>query len=127
MTTGLINLLPKTVAILFCTYLGFRLLDFLLGTLKTFTQRTNEKWKSSKMRDGIIKWIAELVAIVFVIALDIVLGLNFLLCTTTLGLFIFREGGSIIENLGECGVNLPDIIKKNLEVFNPENKNKGAQ
>lgn len=97
--------------------LGCKAMDFMLGILKTWKNKNT--YKSRKMRDGIVRWIAELVAIVFVIALDLVLGLNFILCTATLGLFIYKEGGSIIENLNECGVELPPILKDRLEIFNP--------
>ena len=116
---GLLSLLPKTVAILLIAYLGEKVLDMALGVLKTWK---NGGYKSRKMRDGIIRWIAEIVAIVFVILIDFVLGLNFLLCGFTLGLFIYKEAGSIVENLGECGVELPSIVTEKLEVFNKQTK-----
>lgn len=72
------------------------------------------------MRDGIIRWIAEFIALVFVMGLDILLGLNFLISYATLGLFIYKEAGSICENLAECGVELPNIIKDKLEIFNSD-------
>lgn len=115
--TGLLTLLPKALTILFLLYLGCKAADFLLGILKTWKNKNT--YKSRKMRDGIVRWVAELVAIVFVIGLDLVLGLNFILCTATLGLFIYKEAGSIIENLSECGVELPAILADRLEVFNP--------
>lgn len=75
--TGLLKMLPQTVAILLIAYLGEKVLDMALGVLKTWK---NGNYKSMKMRDGIIRWIAEIVAIVFVIGVDFVLGLNFYLC-----------------------------------------------
>ena len=95
--TGLLKILPQTVAILLLGYLGCKVLDMLLGILKTWK---NDNYKSGKMRDGIIRWIAEMVAIVFVIGIDLVLGLNFYICGLTLSLFIYKEAGSILENLG---------------------------
>ena len=120
MTQGLLAVLPTSVTAFFITYLLFKTLDFGTGILKTYK---NEKtpYKSAKMRDGLIRWVAELLAISFVITLDIVLGLNFILCMMTLSLFLYKEGGSILENLYECGVELPKIIVEKLEVF----KNKG--
>lgn len=115
MNEGLLTLLPKAISALFFLYLLCKCLDMILGIAKSWK---NQNYRSRKMRDGIVRWIAELVAITFVIALDIVLGLNFLLCGATLGLFIYKEYGSIKENLHECGVDLPDIVGKNLEVFN---------
>lgn len=120
MNTGLLAVLPTSVTAFFITYLLFKTLDFATGILKTFKSKENI-YKSRKMRDGIVRWIAELLAISFVIILDIVLGLNFILCMMTLSLFLYKEGGSILENLYECGVELPQIIVEKLEVF----KNKG--
>ena len=117
--TGLLKILPQTVAILLLGYLGCKVLDMLLGILKTWK---NDNYKSGKMRDGIIRWIAEMVAIVFVIGIDLVLGLNFYLCGFTLSLFIYKEAGSIAENLGECGVELPSIVTDKLEVLNKQTK-----
>jgi len=116
---GLLSVLPKAVAILLIAYLGCKCLDMLLGILKTWK---NRNYKSGKMRDGIIRWIAEIVAIVFVIGIDLVLGLNFYLCGFTLSLFIYKEAGSIAENLTECGVELPSIVTDKLEVFNKQTK-----
>ena len=116
---GLLSLLPRTIVVLFFAYLFIKCLDMFLGVLKTFK---NGGYKSRKMRDGIIRWVAEIAAILFVILIDFVLGLNFLLCGFTLALFIYKEAGSIVENLGECGVELPSIVTEKLEVFNKQNK-----
>ena len=116
---GLLSLLPKTVAILLMAYFGVKCLDMAFGILKTWK---NGGYKSRKMRDGIIRWIAEMGAIVFVIGIDLVLGLNFYICGLTLSLFIYKEAGSILENLGECGVELPSIVTEKLEVLNKQTK-----
>lgn len=119
--TGLLKILPQTVAILLIAYLGCKVLDMLLGVLKSWK---NANYKSRKMRDGIVRWIAEMVAVVFVIGIDLVLGLNFYLCGFTLSLFIYKEAGSICENLAECGVELPNIIKDKLEIFNSDKEDR---
>ena len=111
--------MPKTVSILLMAYFGVKCLDMLFGILKTWK---NGGYKSRKMRDGIIRWIAEMGAIVFVIGIDLVLGLNFYICGLTLSLFIYKEAGSILENLGECGVELPSIVTDKLEVLNKQTK-----
>lgn len=118
---GLLKILPQTVAILLIAYLGCKVLDMLLGVLKSWK---NANYKSRKMRDGIVRWIAEMVAVVFVIGIDLVLGLNFYLCGFTLSLFIYKEAGSICENLAECGVELPNIIKDKLEIFNSDKEDR---
>lgn len=113
--TGLIKLLPTTIMYLLVAYLVFKCLDMLLGILKAWKSNS---YRSGKMRDGIVRWIAEIVAIIFVVAVDMVLGLNFYLCGFTLSLFVYKEAGSILENLTECGVELPTAVQEKLEVFN---------
>ena len=114
---GLLKLLPATIVYMLLGYLVIKALDFVLGLLKTWK---NSNYKSSKMRDGIIKWIAELIGILFVMLLDYVLGLNFYVTGFTLALFLYKEAGSILENLAECGVNMPKVLKEKLEVLNLE-------
>ena len=114
---GLIDYLPKTIVIMLITYLAIKILDFASGLLKTWKIKN---YKSSKMRDGLIKWIAELIGVIFVILIDMMLGLEFYLCGLTLALFVYKECGSVIENLGQLGVELPNILKEKLEVLNKE-------
>lgn len=114
---GLLKLLPATIVYMLLGYLVVKALDFVLGLLKTWK---NSNYKSSKMRDGIIRWIAELIGILFVMLLDYVLGLNFYVTGFTLALFLYKEAGSILENLAECGVNMPKVLKEKLEVLNLE-------
>ena len=118
---GLIDYLPKTIVIMLITYLAIKILDFLSGLLKTWKIKN---YKSSKMRDGLIKWIAELIGVIFVILIDMMLGLEFYLCGLTLALFVYKECGSVIENLGQLGVELPSILKEKLEVLNKEDEKK---
>lgn len=114
---GLLKLLPATIVYMLLGYLVIKALDFVLGLLKTWK---NSNYKSSKMRDGIIRWIAELIGILFVMLIDFVLGLNFYITGFTLALFLYKEAGSILENLAECGVNMPKVLKDKLEVLNLE-------
>ena len=115
--TGLLKLLPTTIVYMLLGYLVVKALDFVLGLLKTWK---NGNYKSSKMRDGIIRWIAELIGILFVMLIDFILGLNFYITGFTLALFLYKEAGSILENLAECGVNMPKVLKDKLEVLNLE-------
>ena len=50
------------------------------------------------------------------------LNLNFYICGLTLALFVYKETGSIIENLAELGVNLPSVLKDKLEILNKKDK-----
>lgn len=120
--TGLLKMLPKPIMYMIIFYFACKFFDFTSGLLKC-CKSGGTGYKSSKMRDGIITWIGELIAILFVVGLDLLLGLNFILCGATLALFIFKEGGSILENLAECGVNMPDAVKERLEMFNTSKNN----
>ncbi|MBP0725520.1 phage holin family protein [Bacillus sp. RG28] len=115
MGINLISLLPSLIQGEFILYFLFKLLDFITGLLKTW--KGVSQYKSRVMRDGIIRWIGELVGIIFVLAIDLFLGLNFYLTGFTLGLFIYKEGGSIDENLKLIDVNLPGIIMDKLKIF----------
>ena len=117
--TGLLSWLPASVSTFLLAYLGVKIIDMLLGLLKAWK---NHNYRSSKMREGLVMWIAEMIAIIFVIGIDYVLGLNFMLCGFTLALFIYKECGSVLENLTECGVELPSAVAEKLEVFNSKSK-----
>jgi len=120
--TGLLRLLPKPITYMLLFYFACKFFDFTSGILKCL-KSTGTGYKSSKMRDGIITWIGELIGILFVLGLDLLFGLNFVLCGATLSLFIVKEGGSILENLAACGVNMPDIIKDRLEILKTNKNN----
>lgn len=119
---GLLRLLPTPIAGLIIFYFICKFCDFGSGILKC-CKSGGGGYKSSKMRDGLIKWIGELIAMVFVLGLDLIFGLNYILYGATISLFIFKEGGSIAENLREIGVDLPDAIGDRLEILNTK-KNK---
>lgn len=112
----LLSYLPQTLKYMTMFYFFIKTLDFVTGLLKTW--KGISPYKSSTMRDGLIRWISELVAISFVLGMDLILGLNFILMGATLALFIYKEAGSIVENLSVLGVTLPDEVKSALEKFN---------
>lgn len=115
MEIHVISLLPKLIQGALLFYFLVKVLDFITGLLKTW--KGVSKYKSRVMRDGIIRWIGELVGIVFVLGLDIFLGLNFYLTGFTVGLFIYKEGGSIVENLRAINVILPSQVEEKLKSF----------
>ncbi|WP_195238483.1 phage holin family protein [Clostridium perfringens] len=116
--------IPEAISWLLVLYFGIKTIDMILGILKSYK---NKNYRSRKMRDGIIRWIAELLAIAFVLILDMFLGLKFTLIGLTVALFAYKEAGSVVENLGECGVTLPSVISEKLEVLNTEKKNKDTE
>ncbi|CEK35779.1 Phage-related holin (Lysis protein),toxin secretion/phage lysis holin,Holin family [[Clostridium] sordellii] len=115
--------IPEAISWLLVLYLAFKFIDVSLGILKTLKK---DNYKSSKMRDGLIRFISELLGITFVLVLDIFLNLKFALAGVTIALFAYKEAGSILENLGECGVTLPDAVADKLEVLN-QNKEKDKE
>lgn len=118
-STGLLSWLPVSVSTFLLAYLGVKIIDMILGLLKAWK---NNNYRSSKMREGLVAWVAEMMAIIFVIGIDYILGLNFMLCGFTVALFIYKEAGSVLENLAECGVELPEAVAEKLEVFNSKSK-----
>lgn len=121
--THLLELFPKPITMMIGFYFLVKVLDFITGLLKTW--KGVSTYESRLMRDGIIRWIGELVGIVFVLATDIVLGLNYYLTGFTLALFIYKEGGSIQENLKAIDVDLPGEVKDRFKVFDNKDKEKG--
>lgn len=111
----ILKLLPPTILYMFLAYFAFKCMDFITGLLKTWKKVS--PYKSAIMRDGIIRWIGELVGIVFVLALDLLFGLEFYLTGFTLALFLYKEGGSIAENLKALGVNMPGIVDETLDQY----------
>ena len=112
--------IPKALSWLIIFYASIKTIDMLSGALKALKKK---EYRSRKMRDGLIRWVAELIAITFVLILDMFLGFQYALIGVTVSLFIYKEAGSIVENLGECGVTLPSIISEKLEVLNTNKKN----
>lgn len=117
---SLLESVPTIIKYGLLVYLVFKIIDFATGLLKTWKGVVN--YKSSVMRDGLIRWITELLAITFVIVLDLFLGLNYYLTGLTIGLFIYKEGGSIAENFTKLGVNMPGIVDDTLEKLKPNDK-----
>lgn len=108
----LLSLVPSIIRNAVIFYMLCKVLDFLTGGLKIW--KDPEKFKSRIMREGIIRWIGEIAAVVFVIAIDMFMGLNFYLTGFILATFIIKEGGSIDENLKDIGVDLPRIVFEKL-------------
>ena len=91
---------PRTIFIL-CGLFIF--IDVLTGYLKAVKFK---KLNSSISRDGYIKKIGWIVAILLGFLIDLLVDVNlFLVISATV--CVATEGISVYENLGEIGVNLP--------------------
>lgn len=96
----IINNTPRTLLII-SIYMIFT--DIVTGYLKAIKLK---KLNSSISRDGYIKKIGWIVAIIFGFILNILLEINIFIYGTTI-VCISTEGMSIFENLSEIGVKLP--------------------
>ena len=121
----ILTLVPTTILYLLLAYCVFKCMDFITGLLKTWNKVS--PYKAAVMRDGIIRWIGELVGIVFVLALDLLFGLEFYLTGFTLALFLYKEGGSIAENLKALGVNMPGIVDESISKLETINNKDGGK
>lgn len=100
---------PKTIFLL-CGIFIFT--DILTGYLKAFKVK---KVNSSISRDGYIKKISWIIAILLGFTIDYFIKVNIFLIGSAM-VCIATEGISIYENLGELGIKLP--FKKYFEKMN---------
>lgn len=100
---------PKTLFLL-CGIFIFT--DILTGYLKAFKVK---KVNSSISRDGYIKKISWIIAILLGFTIDYFIKVNIFLIGSAM-VCIATEGISIYENLGELGIKLP--FKKYFEKMN---------
>lgn len=91
---------PKTLFML-CGIFIFT--DVITGYLKSVK---NKKLNSSISRDGYIKKISWIVALILGFLIDYFVGLELFLIGSAC-VCIATEGISVYENLGELGINLP--------------------
>lgn len=125
---------------IFAAYLIFNIFDWLTGWYKS---RRQKKESSSVGMQGIIKklgyWViiavAFLVSNIFVqLGKDILhINLSFLMMVGwfTLACLMVNEARSILENLVECGYDVPEVLIKGLEVademINKESEDKNEK
>ena len=94
------------------------ILDTVTGMTKGFSTGTYE---SKKFRQGLWKKCGYMLAVILAVQLDRLVGDTGALRTALLFCFIANEGTSIIENLGEMGVPIPEPLINAIAVL----KNKG--
>lgn len=94
-------------------------LDYISGIIKAF----NTKQLSSKIGfKGILKKIGILVLVMLAVLVDRVSGNTGAIRTLVIYYFVANEGLSILENLGEAGIPIPNAIKKALKVLKDQSK-----
>lgn len=110
---GMLWFLPTSLVVLIGLWFGIKMLDFLTGLLKV--AKRAEDFSSSKMRDGVVRWVTEVLAMIFVLAIDFVFGLNWVLSYAIAGLFVVKEVGSIFENFATLGVDIRKTVEDALK------------
>ena len=102
-----------TLEVLFMIFFGAIVTDFITGVLVAAKQG---KLKSRTCSNGMFRSIGECIVLVIFMLIDrLVPELSLILSTFILG-FIFKEGLSVVENLVQLDVWIPDSIKQTLEV-----------
>ena len=102
-----------TLEVLFLIFFGAIVTDFVTGVLVAAKQG---RLKSRTCSNGMFRSIGEcIVLVIFMFINRMVPGLNLILSTFILG-FVFKEGLSIVENLVQLDVWVPESIKQMLEV-----------
>lgn len=94
-------------------------LDYISGILKAYV--TKELSSRTGLK-GIIKKVGVLLVVMLAVIIDNVTGGTGAIRTLVIYYFVANEGLSVIENLGQAGVPIPQSIKKALKALKKENK-----
>lgn len=94
-------------------------LDYLSGIIKAYVTKQLSSQTGFK---GIVKKVAVLMIVMLAVLVDRVTGETGAIRTLVIYYFVANEGLSIIENLGQAGVPIPQSIKKALKALKKENK-----
>ncbi len=102
-----------TLEVLFKVFFIEIIIDFVTAVL---VAAKNGKLKSRTCSNGMFRSIGECIVLGIFISVDyLVPSMNGILATFIAG-FIFKEGLSIVENLVNLDVWIPESIKKTLQV-----------
>ena len=97
---------------LLIVYAMLLIIDVATGVLKA---AKNNEWSSSKMKGGLIKKALEILLLFAVLILQFAantIGIPVPLGSIIIGIFCFKDFGSILENCIQAGYNIPPAIKK---------------
>ena len=94
-------------------------LDYISGLIKAY----NTKSLSSKIGfKGILKKVGILCIVALAVLVDNISGSTGAIRTLVIYYFVANEGLSIIENLAEAGLPIPEALKKALKLIKKGNK-----
>lgn len=91
----------------------FILIDYITGVMAAYMQPSAELSSDKGLR-GLVKKLALMTFVVFAHWLDNAVGQS-VFCTLVVYVLLGTEGLSITENLGRCGVPIPDGIRDKLK------------
>lgn len=95
------------------------IIDYVSGIIKAFITKQLSSKTGFK---GVVKKVACLLVVMLAVLVDHVTGNTGAVRTLVIYYFVANEGLSIIENLSQAGVPVPQSIKKTLRVMKKENK-----
>lgn len=116
--TGFIYLLGGVDVALTCLLVAI-VLDYISGIMKAYV---NKQLSSQIGFKGIVKKVGVLLIVMLAVLVDRVTGETGAIRTLVIYYFVANEGLSIIENLGQAGVPIPESIRKALKALKKENK-----
>lgn len=117
-STGLVYLLGGFDVALMALVIAI-VLDYISGVLKAYVTKELSSRIGFK---GIIKKVGVLIVVMLAVIIDNVTGGTGAIRTLVIYYFVANEGLSVIENLGQAGVPIPQSIKKALKALKKENK-----
>lgn len=95
------------------------ILDYLTGIAKSYVTK---KLNSSKGFKGIIKKLSMLCIVAIAVIVDRSMGQSGMIRTLIIYYLVANEGLSIIENLGEMNIVVPEFLKERLEQLKDKDK-----
>lgn len=104
------------------TLVIFMIVDYILGIVASAFFKASKKTESGGLSSrvgwqGLIRKSLNLIFCLLAVRLDLTLNTgSFIMNTMALG-FIANEGLSIIENAGLCGVYIPPVVRKAIDVL----------
>ena len=96
-------------------------LDYISGVIKAFV---NKELSSKIGVKGLLKKVGVFVIVALAVLIDKITGESGAVRTLVIYYFVANEGLSIVENLSEAGLPIPDVIKKALKSLKNEAKGK---
>ncbi len=98
------------------------ILDYLTGIAKSYVSK---KLNSNKGLKGIVKKLSMLCIVAVAVIIDRIIGHTGMIRTLIIYYLVANEGLSIIENLGEMDIIVPNFIKDKLEQIRDNNSKVG--